>query len=172
MYFIWIYNNVQTRYFKCDFLKTFMVFDKSLLLIFDQFCILTATHHQVSTPMQIAMQVHFWTILLFCELVKNKIFWTKSGKMPFLEKFSRIFPWSHLGHISLVIFGSSAKPFSGKLIQAIYQMWISFPGIVLAHDRKIKISKKMDEFSRNQSDSPSGKILNNKYLDKYSRILE
>ena len=65
----------------------------------------------------------------------------------------------------MVTFGSLAKPVSGKLIQATYQIWISFPGIVLAHDRKIEISKKMDEFSAQKSaDSlseklPSGKIL-------------
>ena len=108
MYFIWIYNNVQTRYFKCDFLKTFMVFDKSLLLIFDQFCILTATHHQVSTLMQIAMQVHFWTILLFCGLVKNKVSWKN---LLILDKFSLVTFWvisqtgfwkTHPGHLQIM----------------------------------------------------------------------
>lgn len=66
-----------------------MVFDKSLLLIFDQFCILTATHHQVSTLMQIAMQVHVWTLLLFCGLVKKISFWIS-------------FPGFFLGHIWVI----------------------------------------------------------------------
>ena len=141
MYFIWIYNNVQTRYFKCDFLKNFYGFWQITALNFWpilHFNSYASPSFHPHADCDASSRLDTFTILWIGK--KNK----------FLDKFSRIFLWSHLGHIALVIFGSSAKPVSGKLIQAIYQMWISFPGIVLAHDRKIKISKKMDEFSRNR----------------------
>ena len=45
------------------------------------------------------------------------------------------------------------KSISGKLIQANYWIWMSFPEISLAHDGKIEISKKLDLLSRNRSES-------------------
>ena len=34
-----------------------------------------------------------------------------------------------------------------------------FRNRLVAHDRKIEISKEMDEFSRNRSESPPGKLI-------------
>ena len=45
------------------------------------------------------------------------------------------------------------------MVEKLKFAWTSFPEISLAHDGKIEISKKkMDEFSRNRSESPSGKL--------------
>ena len=43
-------------------------------------------------------------------------------------------------------FGANHVPFSEKLIQASFQIWMSFPNTGLAHDLKSEISKKWMSF--------------------------
>ena len=91
-------------------------------------------------------------------------------KVSVFRTLSQAYFWkAHPMFLEITIFRLWPRPIHGKLIHiwlTTEVMWMSFPRIDLAHERKIEIAKTLDEFPGNRFDSPPQKL---NLLDEFSK---